>query len=439
MSRRRPEGLVAHGPVGDPVITARNLSKIFGDEQSAVTALESVDAHLAHGRLTAILGPSGAGKTTLLRCLAGLETPTSGTIILAGEEISLLNQRRLTQLRRERIGLIFESQNLVPSLSVVENITLPLTLARRQVDTARLDRIVDVAGLRGRLDYGVGELTPELAQRVACARALLGAPAVVLADEPTGALGSAAAMQVLRILRTAVDELEQSVVVATHDAEVAAQADTVLFLHDGNVVAEMNQPDRDRLLDALHDLGDPSRAGIGVGGGEREVSQVEEAWAQPLSARRPARSRGDRPATGRTPASGPAPGGTHAPTTRPPTTGMIRASAGAEAGAARAAPPTRAALTTPTATTPGATSDSRGLARRAHGTGSLTSARGGSRRGDGLHGRRLHRGGGRSRHRGPGPRRGRDAARRIWTRPGPAVRNPDRAGGSAGHSRDVQQ
>ncbi|WP_244671717.1 ABC transporter ATP-binding protein [Actinomyces succiniciruminis] len=297
MSRRHPEGLMAHGPVGDPVVTARNLSKLFGSGESAVTALESVDAHIAHGRFTAILGPSGAGKTTLLRCLAGLETPTSGTIILDDEEISLLNQRRLTRLRRERIGLIFQSHNLVPSLSVVENITLPLTLARRPVDTARLDRIVDVVGLRGRLDYRPDELSPEMAQRVASARALLGAPAVVLADEPTGSLGSPAAAQILRILRTAVDELEQSVIVATHNADVAAHADTVLFLQDGNIVAEMNQPDRDRLLDALHDLGDAANANIGVGSVEREVSQVEEAWAQPLGTRGSARShtRGNRP------------------------------------------------------------------------------------------------------------------------------------------------
>ncbi|WP_261799039.1 ABC transporter ATP-binding protein [Actinomyces ruminicola] len=297
MSRRRPEGLVAHGPVGDPVITARNLSKIFGDDDTAVSALESVDAHLARGRLTAVLGPSGAGKTTLLRCLAGLEAPTSGTIILDGEEISLLGQRHLARLRRERIGMILQSRNLVPSLSVMENITLPLALSRRSIDSARLDRIADVTGLRGRLDYHPAELSPELAQRVACARALLSDPAVVIADEPTGALSSAAAAQILRILRAAVDELEQSVVVATHDADVAAWADTVLFLQDGNIVAEMNQPDRDRLLDALHDLGSTGSAGIAVGGGEREVSQIEEAWAQPLGPQgspRP-RSRSNRP------------------------------------------------------------------------------------------------------------------------------------------------
>ncbi|SDM86781.1 ABC transporter ATP-binding protein [Actinomyces ruminicola] len=291
MSRRHPEGLVAHGPVGDAVVTARNLSKIFGDEEQAVTALESVDAHIARGRFTAVLGTSGSGKTTLLRCLAGLEPPTSGTIILDGEEISLLNQRRLTRLRRERVGLIFQSHNLVPSLSVAENITLPLDLARRHVDPARLNRIADVVSMRGRLDYRPAELSAGQAQRVACARALIGAPAVVFADEPTGALGSQDTTQLLGILRAAVDELEQSIVLATHDADVAARADTVIFLQDGNIVAEMNQPNRDRLLDALHDLGDTGASGIGVGRTEREVSQVEEAWSQPLGAQGSPRSR----------------------------------------------------------------------------------------------------------------------------------------------------
>lgn len=294
MSRRHPEGLVAHGPVGDPVVTARNLSKIFGDGERAITALESVDAHIARGRFTAVLGPSGAGKTTLLRCLAGLETPTSGTVILDGNEISLLNRRRLTRLRRERVGLIRRSHNLIPSLSVAENITLTLSLARRPINSARLDRIVDVVGLRGRLGYRPAELTPELAQRVACARAIIADPAAVFADEPTGSLNSAGAAQILGILRAAVDELEQSVVMFTHDAEAAARADTVLFLRDGNIVAEMNQPDRDRLLDALHDLGDTGASTVGVGSAEREVSQVEEAWAQPLGQQR-VRPRGARP------------------------------------------------------------------------------------------------------------------------------------------------
>ncbi|MDO4901764.1 ABC transporter ATP-binding protein [Actinomyces sp.] len=294
MSRRRPDRLVAHGPVGDPVVTARNLSRVFGDPESAVTALDSVDAHIARGRFTAVLGPSGSGKTTLMRCLCGLDTPTSGTVILDGNEISLMNQRQLTQLRRDRVGLILRSHNLIPSLSVTENITLTQNLARRPVDPARLQRIADVVGLRGRLDYRPAELTPELAQRVACARAIIGDPAAVFADEPAGSLGSAGTSQLLGILRAAVDELEQTVIVFTHDADTAARADTVLFLQDGNVVAEMNQPDRNRLLDALRDLGDKGASTVGVGSAEREVSQIEEAWSQPIGQQR-RRPRSDGP------------------------------------------------------------------------------------------------------------------------------------------------
>ncbi len=311
MSRRRPDRLVAHGPVGDPVVTARNLSRIFGDGEASVTALDSVDAHIARGRFTAVLGPSGSGKTTLMRCLIGLDTPTSGTVILDGNEISLMNGRRLARLRRERVGLILRSHNLIPSLPVAENITLTLNLARRHVDQARLERIADVVGLRGRLDYRPAELTPELAQRVACARAIVGNPAAVFADEPTGSLGSVGTAQLLDILRAAVDQLEQSVIMFTHDADAAARADTVLFLQDGNIVAEMNQPDRDRLLDALHDLGATGPSAVSVGSTEREVSQIEEAWAQPIGQQR-VRPRGarthDRPHDWDEPSDQPRPG-----------------------------------------------------------------------------------------------------------------------------------
>ena len=182
------------------------------------------DAHLARGRFTAIMGPSGSGKSTLMHCLAGLESPTSGSIVLDGEEISSMSRRRLTRLRRENIGFVFQAFNLVPSLTAEENITLPLDIARRKVDRDHFDRVVDAVGLRDRLSHRPAELSGGQVQRVACARALVGKPAVVFADEPTGNLDSQATRQVLGILRSSVDEFGQSVVMVTHKAEAAAWA-----------------------------------------------------------------------------------------------------------------------------------------------------------------------------------------------------------------------
>ncbi|VEG28109.1 ABC transporter ATP-binding protein [Actinomyces howellii] len=275
---REGSALVAHGPVGDPVVTARNLSKVYGRGDNAVTALDSVDVHIARSRFTAIMGPSGSGKSTLMHCLAGLDSVTSGTIHLDGEEISAMSQRRLTKLRRRRIGFIFQSFNLVPTLTAEENITLPLDIARVRVDRERFDRVVETIGLRDRLTHRPAELSGGQVQRVACARALVGSPAVVFADEPTGNLDSRSTDQVLSILRSSVDEMGQSVVMVTHEPDAAAWADTVIFLRDGRVVAEMNQPDRDRVLDALHELGSPEGPHIGVGDIQQEV---DEAWAQP--------------------------------------------------------------------------------------------------------------------------------------------------------------
>ena len=229
--RSEPGGLTAHGPVADPVVTARALTKVFGRGESAVTALDAVNAHLARGHFTAIMGPSGSGKSTLMHCLAGLESPTSGSIVLDGEEISSMSRRRLTRLRRENIGFVFQAFNLVPSLTAEENITLPLDIARRKVDRDHFDRVVDAVGLRDRLSHRPAELSGGQVQRVACARALVGKPAVVFADEPTGNLDSQATRQVLGILRSSVDEFGQSVVMVTHEAEAAAWADKIGRAH----------------------------------------------------------------------------------------------------------------------------------------------------------------------------------------------------------------
>ena len=263
-----PGLLTQHRRAEDPVLTARSLTKIFGKGDASVTALDNVDVDIARARFTAIMGPSGSGKSTLMHCLAGLDRVSSGRIMLDGDEISSMSQRRLTRLRRERIGFIFQSFNLVPTLSAEENITLPLDIARRRVDRARFDQIVGAVGLADRLRHRPAELSGGQVQRVACARALVGNPAVVFADEPTGNLDSQSTEQVLQILRTSVDELGQSVVMVTHEPEAAAWADTVLFLRDGRVIAQLDNPDRDRVLDALRELtsGATPSAGATVAG-----------------------------------------------------------------------------------------------------------------------------------------------------------------------------
>ena len=251
-----PPALAPCRQVEDPVITARALTKVYGRGAGAVTAPNAVDVDIARGRFTAVMGPSGSGKSTLMHCLAGLDSVTSGTIVLDGDEVSSMSQRRLTRLRRERIGFIFQAFNLVPTLTAAENITLPLDIARVKVDRERFDQVVQAVGIADRLTHRPAELSGGQVQRVACARALVGRPAVVFADEPTGNLDSRSTVQVLEILRRSVDDLGQSVVMVTHEPEAAAWADTVLFLRDGHVVAELGEPDRDSVLDALRVLGE---------------------------------------------------------------------------------------------------------------------------------------------------------------------------------------
>ncbi|MCR2051557.1 ABC transporter ATP-binding protein [Actinomyces bowdenii] len=247
--------LASHRPVEDPVVRARGLTKVYGRGSGAVVALDAVDVDIARGRLTAVMGPSGSGKSTLMHCLAGLDSVTSGQIVLDGLEVSGMSQRRLTRLRRERIGFIFQSFNLVPTLTAAENITLPLDIARVKVDRERFDQVVEAVGLADRLSHRPAELSGGQVQRVACARALVGSPSVVFADEPTGNLDSRSTEQVLGILRSSVDRLGQSVVMVTHEPEAAAWADTVIFLRDGQVVAELADPSGERVLDALRELG----------------------------------------------------------------------------------------------------------------------------------------------------------------------------------------
>ncbi|WP_277065843.1 ABC transporter ATP-binding protein [Propionibacterium acidifaciens] len=256
MEKNNPDGGAAPRTAGDgPVILTRGLTKVFGYGDNAVTALNQVTVDIARARFTAIMGPSGSGKSTLMHCLAGLESPTAGSIVLDGQEISSMSQRRLTRLRRERIGFVFQSFNLVPSLTAEENITLPMDIAHRRIDRARFERIVEAVGLKDRLGHRPAELSGGQVQRVACARALIGEPAVVFADEPTGNLDSQATEQILRVLRSSVDDLGQSVVMVTHEPDAAAWADVVSFLRDGGFVAQIDQPDRTRVLSFLDRLG----------------------------------------------------------------------------------------------------------------------------------------------------------------------------------------
>lgn len=234
-----------------PAARAIDLRKVFGEGQAAVEALRGVTVEFEAGRFTAIMGPSGSGKSTLLHCVAGLDTPTSGKVFVGDVDLTTLDERRLTLLRRERIGFVFQAYNLVPTLTAAENITLPLDIAGRNADRAWFDTVVDTVGLRDRLDHRPSELSGGQQQRVAGARALVSRPTIVFADEPTGNLDSRSSAELLAFLRSAVDDHGQTLVLVTHDAAAASRADRVVFLGDGRVVDEMREPTAERILDRL--------------------------------------------------------------------------------------------------------------------------------------------------------------------------------------------
>jgi len=247
-----------------PIASARGLVKTYGTGDTAVHALAGVDVDFGRGELTAIMGPSGSGKSTLMHCMAGLDRASAGTVSVDGLEVSAMNERQLTRLRRDRLGFVFQAFNLVPTLTALENITLPLDIARRPVDRAHLDAVVQAVGLADRLDHKPTELSGGQQQRVACARALVSRPAVVFADEPTGNLDSTSSGEVLGFLRRSVDELGQSVVMVTHDPTAASYAHRVLFLADGRLVGELTDPTPDTVLAALAALRPASPAPVGA-------------------------------------------------------------------------------------------------------------------------------------------------------------------------------
>ena len=242
-------------PEPSVIARARGLVKTYGAGETAVRALAGIDVDFARGELTAIMGPSGSGKSTLMHCLAGLDSATSGSVVVDGAEISRMKERQLTKLRRTRLGFVFQAYNLVPTLTAAENITLPLDIARRPVDRAHFDAVVAAVGLADRLHHRPSELSGGQQQRVACARALVSRPAIIFADEPTGNLDSRSAREVLTFLRRSVDDLGQSVVMVTHDANAAAFAHRVVFLADGRVVGELADPAPGTVLDSLRELG----------------------------------------------------------------------------------------------------------------------------------------------------------------------------------------
>lgn len=232
--------------------------KVHGVGDTAVRALDGVSVDFPVGRFTAIMGPSGSGKSTLMHCAAGLDTLTSGSAFVGDTELGSLDDRRLTLLRRDRVGFVFQAFNLVPTLTVAENITLPLDLSGSSGDQDWIDALVDVVGLRDRLHHRPSELSGGQQQRVAVARAFAGRPEVVFADEPTGNLDSRAGGEVLALLRRAVERTDRTVVMVTHDPVAAAHADEVVFLADGGLVDRMESPTAEKVLDRLKAFEDVS-------------------------------------------------------------------------------------------------------------------------------------------------------------------------------------
>ncbi|MFB8270634.1 ABC transporter ATP-binding protein [Streptomyces sp. NPDC055955] len=244
----QPHGLAE---AGDVAARARGLTKAYGSGETSVLALDSVDVDIARGRFTAVMGPSGSGKSTLMHCLAGLDSVSAGQVWLGGTEITGLRDKELTRLRRDRIGFMFQSFNLIPTLNAAENITLPMDIAGRTPDAEWLKQVIDTLGLGDRLGHRPAQLSGGQQQRVACARALASRPELIFADEPTGNLDSRAGLEVLGFLREAVDGLGQTVVMVTHDPGAAGHSDLVLFLADGRLVDEMPRPTAEAVLERM--------------------------------------------------------------------------------------------------------------------------------------------------------------------------------------------
>ncbi len=253
---------VTTDPLSPPPPTSRvaaraaDARKVYGEGDTVVNALDGVSVEFEAGRFAAIMGPSGSGKSTLMHCMAGLDELTSGTVWIEGTDLTALSEKELTQLRRDRVGFIFQAFNLIPTLSAEENIVLPISLAGGSVDQAWFDEIVSTVGLGDRLNHRPSELSGGQQQRVAVARALASRPAIIFADEPTGNLDTHSSAEILGFMRRAVDDYGQTIVMVTHDPKAASYADRVLILADGRVVNEIHDPTVDSVADVMKTLGD---------------------------------------------------------------------------------------------------------------------------------------------------------------------------------------
>jgi putative ABC transport system ATP-binding protein len=247
--------MVNSTPVHTVAASAEGASKVYGKGDSAVHALRDVSVEFRAGEFTAIMGPSGSGKSTLMHCIAGLDSLTSGRVFIDGVDLATLSDRHLTEVRRSRIGFVFQSFNLVPTLTADENIRLPLMLGGQKGDREWIDRVIDTVHLRDRLTHRPSELSGGQQQRVAVARALASRPSIILADEPTGNLDSTTGGEILGFMRRAVDEFGQTIVMVTHDPLSASWTDRIIFLKDGAIAGEMTEPTADKVHDYMKSLG----------------------------------------------------------------------------------------------------------------------------------------------------------------------------------------
>ncbi|MEU5880824.1 ABC transporter ATP-binding protein [Spirillospora sp. NPDC047279] len=262
MTNTAPQTADAHSAPGaaDFAARAHQVAKVYGSGDARVIALDSVTVGIPRGRFTAIMGPSGSGKSTLMHCMAGLDSVDSGQVYIGDTDLTRLKDKQLTRLRRDKVGFIFQAFNLVPTLTALENITLPMDIAGRKADQQWLDSVIDTVGLRPRLKHRPSELSGGQQQRVACARALASRPEIIFADEPTGNLDSRSGAEVLNFLRESVRQMGQTIVMVTHDPSAAAYSDEVLFLTDGQIVDRMVDPTAERVLERMKGFDQPGVA-----------------------------------------------------------------------------------------------------------------------------------------------------------------------------------
>ncbi len=238
----------------ESIVKTKSLEKIYGEDETKVVALDKIDIEFFSGEFTAIMGPSGSGKSTLLHCLAGLDTPTKGSIYISSTDLSQLNDKQLTKMRRDSFGFVFQAFNLIPTLTAEENISLPSSIAGNSPEEEWVDKIIETLDLKDRLGHRPNELSGGQQQRVAVARALASKPEVIFADEPTGNLDSTSSQELLVFLKTIVTELKQTIIMVTHDSEAASYADRVVFLRDGSVFNDLKGPTKEEIISTVSDI-----------------------------------------------------------------------------------------------------------------------------------------------------------------------------------------